>query len=245
MHLHEVTAVVLAGGFGTRVRHLLPDVPKPMAPVAGRPFLEWVVRYLSKQGIRKVVLSTGYLSQVVERHFEKNPVTGVSTRCIPETEPLGTGGGFLNAVRASRDTAPAWMALNGDSLAFADLSSAAAEFDDRATGGVLLGCSVPDASRYGTLAIGPAGRLLGFLEKSPGHGIINAGVYLFRDSLVHEFPSTAPLSFERDVFPALTARGAQLKVAVVNGPFLDIGTPESLQQAEAFVNANQAQFALV
>ena len=242
LKLSQVVAVVLAGGFGTRVAHLLAGVPKPMVPVAGKPFLEWVVRCLARQGIPKVILSTGHLADVVESHFQTQPVAGVVTRCVAETQPLGTGGGFLNAVRLSGETPEAWLVVNGDSLVFADLALAAAELSNRAVAGVVIGCAVADASRYGTLAIGPAGELRGFIEKRPGKGVINAGVYLLRDSLVRQFPGTLPLSFEQEVFPQLIARGLLLKVCAVEAPFLDIGTPESLRQAESFVEQNRAQF---
>jgi D-glycero-alpha-D-manno-heptose 1-phosphate guanylyltransferase len=108
--------------------------------------------------------------------------------------------------------------------------------------GVVVGCAVEDACRYGTLAIGPNGELQGFLEKRPGKGVINAGIYLLRNTLVRQFPDTLPLSFEQEVFPQMIARGMLLKVCGVSAPFLDIGTPESLRQAESFVNENRARF---
>src|ERR1051325_9263224 len=97
VQVDQVVAVELAGGFGTRIKHLLGDIPKPMAPVAGKPFLEWVIRYLAKQGINKVVLSTGHLAEVIKKHFQDSPVTGVTVKCVRETTPLGTAGGFLHA----------------------------------------------------------------------------------------------------------------------------------------------------
>ena len=242
LELSQVVGVVLAGGFGTRGAHLLTGVPKPMVPVAGKPFLEWVVRYLARQGIPKAILSTGHLADVVESHFRTQPVAGVVTRCVVETRPLGTAGGFLNAARVSVETPEAWLVANGDSLVFADLALAAAELNNPAVAGVIIGCVVADASRYGTLAIGPAGELRGFLEKRPGKGVINAGMYLLRDSLVRQFPGKLPLSFEQEVFPQLVARGTLLKVCAVDAPFLDIGTPESLRQAEAFVEQNREWF---
>jgi NDP-sugar pyrophosphorylase family protein len=242
LELSQVVGVVLAGGFGTRVAHLLTGVPKPMVPVAGKPFLEWVVRYLARQGIPKAILSTGHLAAVVESHFRTQPVAGVVTRCVAETRPLGTAGGFLNAAHASGETPEAWLVANGDSLVFADLALAAAELKNPAVAGVIIGCVVAEASRYGTLAIGPAGELQGFLEKRPGKGAINAGMYLLRDSLVRQFPGTLPLSFEQEVFPQLVARGTLLKVCAVDAPFLDIGTPETLRQAEAFVEQNREWF---
>ena len=242
LELGQVAAVVLAGGFGTRVAHLLTGVPKPMVPVAGKPFLEWVVRYLARQGIPKVILSTGHLADVVEEYFQTQPVRGVVTHCIAETRPLGTGGGFLNAARLSVETAEVWLVANGDSLVFADLALAAAELNNPAVAGVIIGCVVAEASRFGTLAIGPGSELRGFLEKRPGKGIVNAGMYLLRDSLVRQFPGTLPLSFEQEVFPQLVARGTLLKVCTVDAPFLDIGTPETLRQAESFVEQNRARF---
>jgi NDP-sugar pyrophosphorylase family protein len=242
LELKEVTAVVLAGGLGTRVRHLLPGLPKPMAPVAGRPFLEWVARYLGRQGVRDIVISTGYKAPVAARHFESTPVAGVTIRCVAETEPLGTGGGFLHAARACGDSPAAWLVLNGDSLVFADLSAAARLLDGPETAGVIVGREVPDASRYGTLALRPDNTLAGFQEKRPGRGIISAGVYLLRPHLLREFPQGAPLSFENQVFPTLTSRKVCLKVQVVNTPFLDIGTPETLAQAESFIRQNLDQF---
>ncbi len=240
--LNQMTAVILAGGLGTRVQHLLPGVPKPMAPVAGRPFLEWVVRYLAKQGLRRAIISTGYLTGVVERHFESQPVRGVRVQCVAEAEPLGTGGGFLHAARQAGEPPPAWLVLNGDSLVFANLSLAAAPFSDDSVSGVVVGRAVPDASRYGTLAIGKSGELVRFEEKRPGAGVINSGVYLLRHSLLAEFPSTTPFSFERDVFPSLIGRGFRLQTVVTDVPFLDIGTPESLPQAEGFIRENLREF---
>ena len=107
--LGQVAAVILAGGFGTRVQHLLSGVPKPMAPVAGRPFLEWIVRYLAKQGVRRAIISTGYLADVVARHFDAQPVPQVKTICVAETEPLGTAGGIAHAIGHGGETAQAWL----------------------------------------------------------------------------------------------------------------------------------------
>ena len=102
---------------------------------------------------------------------------------------------------------------------------------------------MPDASRFGTISQNARGDLTGFNEKQPGAGNINAGVYLFRDTLLQRFPAKSPLSFETDVFPALIGGGCRLKTFVSPAPFLDIGTPESLPQAETFIQKHRAQFA--
>jgi NDP-sugar pyrophosphorylase family protein len=239
---NQITAVVLAGGFGRRIEHLLPDLPKPMAPVAGRPFLEWIVRYLAAQDIRRVILSTGHLAAVVEKHFRAQPVSGVNVRCVPETGPLGTAGGFLNAIRQAGDPPAAWLVLNGDSLAPAPLDEMVQSIADPQMAGAILGVPMPDASRYGTILQDPKGELAGFNEKQPGAGVINAGVYLFRAPVIGLFPDKTPLSFETDVFPALIAGRIRLKVCVTNAPFLDIGTPESLPLAEEFIRRTRTFF---
>ena len=123
-----------------------------------------------------------------------------------------------------------------------DLAKVAGELSNAAVAGVVVGCPIADASRYGTLAIGPAGELRGFTEKRPGRGVINAGIYLLRASLVGELAGPPPLSFERDVFPQLIQHRVSLKVFEADAPFLDIGTPESLRQAQSFVEQNRAQF---
>ena len=241
--LNEVAAVILAGGFGTRIRHLLRDLPKPMAPVAGRPFVEWVVRYLAHQGVTRVVLSTGYLAEVIADHFSAHPIPGVSVTCVPETTPLGTGGGVLHAARNAGGNPPAaWLILNGDSLVFADLSQAVQALAEPSVAGVILGRQIEDASRYGTLATDASGNLLSFQEKRPGSGVINTGIYLLRHELLDEFPAPRPLSIEQDVFPSLIQRGRRLQVVPTEAPFLDIGTPESLPQADAFISGNQSHF---
>lgn len=234
----QITAVVLAGGFGKRIRHLLPGIPKPMAPVNGRPFLEWVVRYLATQKIRRVILSTGHLTEIVERHFQSQPVENVSINCVPEIEPLGTAGGFLNAIAGKTAKPEAWLVLNGDSLAPAPLDEMFSTLEEPDIAGAILGVRVADASRFGTVSQNARGELAGFSEKKPGVGVINAGVYLFRPAVIDRFPKKMPLSFETDVFPALAAENVRLKVCVTEASFLDIGTPESLPLAEEFIRRN-------
>ncbi|HXE41677.1 MAG TPA: nucleotidyltransferase family protein, partial [Candidatus Baltobacteraceae bacterium] len=231
-----------AGGFGTRIKHLLGDLPKPMAPVNGKPFIEWIVRYLSAQGIRNVILSTGYMAETIEKHFQSQPVKNARVTCIPETHPLGTAGGFLNAIGPAKENPQAWLVFNGDSLAPAPLKELSQSLDDPKISGAILGVRVPDASRFGTILQNERGELAGFNEKKPGAGVINAGIYLFRTSAIESFPDKIPLSFETDVFPALIAEGVRLKVCVTDAPFLDIGTPESLPQAEDFIRRNAACF---
>ncbi len=238
----DVAAVLLAGGFGTRIRHLLADVPKPMAPVAGRPFLEWIVRYFYARGVRRFALSTGYLADVVARHFAANPVLGAEIVCVPEKIPLGTAGGFLNAAAGSGFRCRQWIVANGDSLVLTEFEALLAMTDAPVIAAALLGLKVPDTKRFGSLEVTPEGRLLRFVEKRPGIGMINGGLYVFNAETLALFPQTRPLSFETEVFPALLAAPLPIVVHAVQAPFLDIGTPETLAQASAFVEANESYF---
>lgn len=239
---NQIIAVILAGGFGQRVAHLLPDIPKPMAPVNGRPFLEWVVRYLAAQNIRRVILSTGHRAAVVEKHFQFYPVSGVDIRWVPEPRPLGTAGGFMNALQHTKENPAAWLVLNGDSLATAPLDGLIQSLANLEIAGAILGVPMREASRYGTIQQNANGELAGFNEKKPGAGVINAGVYLFRARTTGLFGDRTPLSFEADVFPGLIAQGVRMKVCVTDAPFLDIGTPESLPLAEDFIRRNAGCF---
>jgi D-glycero-alpha-D-manno-heptose 1-phosphate guanylyltransferase len=240
----HIRCVVLAGGLGTRLRQVVADVPKPMAPVGGKPFLCWQLAYLRKQGFEDIVLSVGHRAEVIEEYFTRHPLPVARLVCVREAGPLGTGGAFRHVVAAVRGAVPpdAWLVLNGDSLALTDMQPLVAALAAAETDGALLAVEVPDAARYGSLKTDATGYLLRFSEKHPGSGCINAGVYLLRDRLLDRFPQAPRLSFEADVFPALLAGGCRLRVVAVNAPFLDIGTPESWRQAEDFVSQNAAMF---
>jgi D-glycero-alpha-D-manno-heptose 1-phosphate guanylyltransferase len=227
-------AVVLAGGFGTRIRHLYPDLPKPMIPSAGAPFIEWVVRYLAGQGIAKFVISVGHLAHLAEDYFDARPADGCHIQCVRESTPQGTGGALALAARHETNGDPLLLA-NGDSLVLADLAGVWQLLADDSVDAVLIGLEVADAARYGRLDVAANGRLLRFSEKQPGAGLINAGVYAFRRRLLERFPRQLPLSIERDVFPALLAEGAKILVHRCQAPFLDIGTPESVVEADSFI----------
>lgn len=231
-------AVILAGGFGTRVKHLLPNIPKPMATVANKPFIEWIVNYLQQQNIDKFILSTGYLGEMIEEYFKHQSLDNITINCYQENEPLGTAGGFINAVNLSNQMPDSWLVTNGDSLIFTDLNPMFDYLNNDEVEGVILGLSLSDASRYGSLKYDDDYNLINFAEKQQGKGVINAGVYLFKHSLVKKFPDKKPLSFEYDVFPELLNQGCKIKVHITEAPFLDIGTPETLIQAENFIKNN-------
>lgn len=233
------TALILAGGKGTRLAGLYPDTPKPMIPVAGQPFVSWVTAWLVQQGLRDFVYSTGYLAAVVQ-DWCRAPVfaPSVTRRWRHEETPLGTGGGILNCLEACGEDV---LALNGDSLLLCDLAPMFAAFQN--ADAVMLGSWVADSSRYGTLDSGEDGFLRAFHEKRPGEGYINGGLYLMRQSWLRRFPRNVPLSMEYDVIPEMLKQGARIAVhKVKDAPFLDIGLPETVAQADDFIRANQSWF---
>lgn len=240
----STVAVVLAGGLGTRIRHLLGGLPKPLVEVAGRPFLEWVLSYLHTQGLRRIVISSGYGADQIERFAISLDIPGLDVQCIAEAEPLGTAGGFLNAWNSLREPFAQALVLNGDSLMLASLAELFHTLEDERIDGAMLGLKVDDAARYGSLDVDGEGFLQGFAEKRSGAATVNGGVYLLRRDAIERFPSLAgALSFEFDVFPALLAEGTRLRVVELKAPFLDIGTEASLAQASRFVEDNSQWFA--
>jgi D-glycero-alpha-D-manno-heptose 1-phosphate guanylyltransferase len=238
----EATAIILAGGLGTRLRHRLPDLPKPLAPVAGRPFLEWILRFLRGQGCRQIVLSIGYLSHRIAAYARECALPGIALECVVETQPLGTGGAFVHTLRNRSESGTTLLVCNGDSLALASLAPILDPVRAGTLDGAVLGVQVADAERFGTLGVDAEGRLVGFREKHPGVGLINAGVYTFRRATVDRFPSKTPLSFEYDVFPNLIAGGVRIGVHAAKAPFIDIGTDRSLDEGADFIQAHREWF---
>ena len=234
----DIKAVILAGGYGTRIKHLISDIPKPMFRVANRPFIEWIIFHIRQQGINKGIISTGYLGEVIEEYFNKCKISGININCCQEKTRLGTAGGFIHAVKQSNLYPEAWLVMNGDSLVANNFEKLVSYLDDQEVGCVILGISVDDTSRYGSLVCDKSNNLLHFSEKEHGQGCINGGIYIFRHRILEYFPSKYPLSFEYDVFPTLLQQNIKIKVCEVQSPFLDIGTPETLTQAEKFIKEN-------
>lgn len=226
-------AIVLAGGLGTRIRAVHPDVPKPMIPVEGKPFLEWQLLWLAQQGIREVVLSAGYRADAIAAHFAVPRVAGITTRCVIEEQQRGTAGA---ARFAAQGVAEPWVIVcNGDSLcpaALAPLMNDAVKSDADV---ILLVSEVSDARDYGTVTVDEDGNVTGFLEKgaAAGSGLVNAGVYCARTAWLRNLPAQYSLSFERDVFPRMPH--GKLRAVRTATPFLDIGVPERLAMAAEFM----------
>jgi D-glycero-alpha-D-manno-heptose 1-phosphate guanylyltransferase len=223
-------AVVLAGGLGTRLRQVVPDLPKPMAPVAGRPFLEILLGALAAKGIDRVVLSVGHRAEAITGHFGSR-WHGLEIDYAIEATPLGTGGAVRLALSRCRHDPV--LVVNGDT--FLDLEVDALMRRWRADGApVLVARAVPDTARFGRLTV-DGDRLAGFAEKGvPGPGLINAGCYLVPRNLLAALPADRPFSLETD-FLVPSGPGAGFSVFVSEGLFIDIGVPEDFTRAQSLL----------
>jgi len=220
-------AIVLAGGLGTRLRSVVPDLPKPMAPVAGRPFLEILLASLRRKGVTRVVLSVGHRAEAVVEHFAGG-FRGLAIESVVEDTPLGTGGAVRLALAHCR-TDPV-LVLNGDTFLDLDLAALRACWQaDRAP--VVVARQVDDTTRFGRLQI-EGDRILRFAEKGvAGPGPINAGVYLLPRDLLDTFEPGRPFSLESDFFAPEAGRRL-LRAFVSDGLFIDIGVPDDYARAQ-------------
>lgn len=220
-------AIVLAGGFGMRLRQVVPDMPKPMAPIDGRPFLEILLGALAQKGFKRVVLSVGFMAEKISGYFGAH-FAEMDLEYVVEDSPLGTGGGVrLALTHCHQDHV---FIFNGDT--FVDLEVAEVErlwqAQQRA---IIVGREVPDTGRYGRLLV-TDGLVQGFTEKGvTGPGLINAGCYVFRKNQLDEWPVNTPFSLEADyLIRAVTTEAvAAFETA---GLFIDIGIPEDFTRAQ-------------
>ena len=227
--LSGIDVAILVGGLGTRLRGVVDDVPKPFAPVLGRPFVFYILDMLARHGASSVTLCSGYMADIVRKK------TGTDWQGIPvhhsvEKEPLGTGGALANAREFLKSQRV--LVMNGDTWLEPNFESLLAS--GRPTDFVIAAVEVPDASRYGTLKIDPSGRLLAFNEKSPltAPGLINAGMYLLSQEILTKLPQTKT-SLETQILPGLVNEG-RVHVFRTHSPFLDIGIPSDYSVAGDF-----------
>ncbi len=220
-------AVILAGGFGTRLRSVVADVPKPMAPIAGRPFLEILLAALAAKGFTRAVLSLGFMADTVVAHFGERFWT-IELAYEIEGTPLGTGGAIRAALR--RCASDHVFVFNGDTFLNLEVADVEALWR-RTRAPVLVARAVSDTARYGRLMV-EHDRVVGFAEKGvAGPGLINAGCYVLATDALDAFAVGQRFSFEAD-YLVPTVRSRPLPVFVTDGHFIDIGVPEDYARAQ-------------
>lgn len=231
--------IVLVGGFGTRIRHIIGMMPKPMALIAGKPFLYWFFQNLKNRGVRNVYLLTHFGADIIENYVMSQEFENITIKCLREDSPLGTGGSVINFLSLQPQISDPFLLMNGDSLLKDyDLDGAINKIR-KGCDGVIFGVPMKDSSRYGTLKIDNKMILTSFEEKKVGGGIINTGIYLLTTSLFTNLKKvTSPSSFEKEIVPSMIDNGAQIYVSIQQSPFIDIGTEECLNNAKSFIQDN-------
>lgn len=223
--------LILAGGKGTRLRSVISDVPKPMAPIDDQPFLAHLLAYLKKQGATSFMLSVGYLHEVIENFFGNN-FKGCPISYVVEEEPLGTGGAIKLALSRLEGSEPVFV-LNGDT--FVDVNYADF-YNDYIAANVEIGVGVLQVthiSRYGVVKLNDSkDRILGFEDRSDADeaGFINAGVYLLKPGIFEHLNLPESFSFESEFLVPMAGQ-TQILPFQCTGTFLDIGTPEDYAKA--------------
>lgn len=233
-NLAGITAAILAGGMGTRLRSVVADRPKVLATVNGKPFITYLLDQLTTSGITNVVLCTGYMAEQVCSALGEN-YRGMQLIYSTETSPLGTAG----AIKQAMTLFPTYplLVLNGDSYFSLNLNKFADyHLHAKATGSLSL-AHVSDIGRYGSVKIAPDNKIVSFVEKGDycGEGLINAGVYLLEEAILSAIPVGNAVSLEREIFPSYI--GQELYGFPQSGEFLDIGIPTDYQAASAFLTA--------
>ena len=227
--LSQVTAVILAGGMGTRLRQVVSDRPKVMAEINYQPFITYLLDQLIKTDIEQVIISTGYKADIVEDTIGAR-YNGLHVDYSREETPLGTAGA-LKLAEQIVDTEYC-LVMNGDSYTEFDAISLFMSCKQKNASIVLLVKMVTGISRFGTIQMNEKNKIIKFMEKgeTTDSGLINVGIYMMKTSALQKIPDKAPCSLEYDFFPSMIGKG--IYGYETYGKFIDIGTPESYLEAE-------------
>lgn len=230
---------MLAGGLGTRLRVALPGLPKPMAPVNGRPFLERLLDYWVGHGVTRFILSVGYKHEAITDHFGA-AYRGIAIDYAVDDQPLGTGGGLLLAGDSLAAAGP-FLVLNGDTFFEVQLNALRDFHAARGANVTLALFRSPQQGRYTGIRLGDAGEIRSFTEGEKG-GLANGGVYLMERSLLKGGPwkPRSPVSLEEDILPFALRGGRRVFGLECSGRFLDIGVPEDYARAASVLGEGLA-----
>lgn len=232
-HLEESKvkqALILAGGEGTRLRPFTYEIPKPLIPIKGKPMLEHIITHLASYGVKKFVLSVGYMSEKIISHFGDGTKFGVNIEYIIEKERLGTAG----PLRLAKDYLDGdFLMLNGDILSRVNITEFFTQHQKMNGLGTMVLVAVKDPSKYGTVAL-HGNKIMKFVEK-PKKGkavsnLVNGGIYLLKSDVIDYVPKKGFSMIEKDVFPKLAQEG-KLYGYVYTGQWYDLGTMESYERA--------------
>jgi len=234
--MFEVTAAILAGGLGTRLRSVVKDRPKVLAEIHGRPFLSYLLAQLAAVGIREVVICTGYLGNQVRETFGDS-CGDMRLIYSQESSPLGTAGALRLALPLLGSNPV--LVMNGDSYCDADLGLFWNWHQAHAASASIILVERGDVGQFGWVEVNSAGKVIGFQEKitTGRSGWVSAGIYLIDHALIETIPDGRAVSLEYEMFPAWIGRG--LYGCNIGARLLDIGTPENLAAAEQFFQAEQ------
>ena len=236
-------AILLVGGFGTRLMPLTKNTPKPMLTVAGVPVTEHQIAMAKSAGITEIVLATSYLSEVFTPYFGDGSKWGIKIKYAVEKVPLGTGGAIRNAAKLLETNGPV-VVLNGDVLSSHNLAEQIRQHEAHHADVTLHLTEVQDARAFGCVPTDSNGRVTAFLEKmeNPVTNQINAGCYIFNPRVISTIPLDAVVSVERETFPDLVSSGAKVFGYVENAYWLDIGTPRALLKASIDIVKRNGEF---
>ena len=219
-------AVIIAGGFGTRLRPLSCTRPKHLFPIAGKPLLDWTLERLTKSGVTEVIFAVNYLSEAFTKHYGKSAY-GMRISYCHEPRPLGTGGCIKNAEDLIGHDEP-FLLLNGDILSKVDYANLMAQHGRNSGAATVALHRVHDPSRYGAVELAEKNHIKRFVEKPPRgkapSNLINAGIYALSPEIYEYIPAGRRVSIERETFPAL-ARDGELFGHRFEGQWIDIGEP--------------------
>jgi D-glycero-alpha-D-manno-heptose 1-phosphate guanylyltransferase len=223
-------AIILAGGFGTRLQSVVSDLPKSMAPVNGKPFLEYVFDYLELYSVKKVILAVGYKHEAIEEHFKKR-FKYINVSYSVEEEPLGTGGAIKKAF--SQVEGKQAIVMNGDTMYRVNLGKLY-DFQLIHKSKMTIALrEVKDTSRYGTVILNERAQITDFVEKgqATGPGLINGGLYAINKEFLESLELPEKFSMEKDCFEAIHKKQVLFGMKC-NQFFLDIGIPEDYNKAQ-------------
>jgi D-glycero-alpha-D-manno-heptose 1-phosphate guanylyltransferase len=232
-HMEKLDAIILAGGLGTRLREIISDLPKVLAPVNNRPFLDVILSFLNKCGcVQRVVIAVGYLADKVMKEYTDRHEYGFEILFSEEKELLGTGGAIGKALPYTKTEDV--LALNGDSYVDVNIADLIETHKKKHAVMTIVLTEVENTSRYGRVKLNSEQRIVSFEEKTAGQAgdYINAGMYLFNRELFYSIQKNGTISLEKELLPIFLEKGVYGHIT--HGKFMDIGVPETYRMAKTY-----------